>query len=703
MDNRKQHGAPPGSGGERIEPARFVPPPAKKPVLSFAMTLRTGLAVLALALGALLVAFIAWFMLTAAVIEVETEPADAAISLDGGMGLRLAGRHMVRPGPYRLSLAAPGYEPLSAEIMVHRGPAQRHVYQLEKRPGRLRVDTGAVTGAEVFVDQEAKGKTPLLIEALPAGKRLVAINAPRHLPYEEQLEITGLDQEQTLEVALTPAWAEVSFDAEPQGAEVFSGEESLGKTPLTAELLAGEHAVMIKAPGHQTWRETIKVVANQPLRLDGIRLERAAATLFVASEPARASATVDGEYAGLTPLELSLRPGREAAIRLYKQGYKPALRTFTAKAGREQRLRVVLEPELVSVALKVQPADAQLYLDGALIGEGDRVLQLPAKKHRLELRKEGYAPHKATLTPHIGVEQELNIRLKTLRQVKMENVKPVIKTAGGQTLKLFHPGAFTMGASRREPGRRPNETLRRTRLTRPFYLGLTEVTNGAYRLFQQGFSSGRIDGNNLNGDKQPAANLSWRQAALFCNWLSQQEDLTPFYRVEDDNIAGFDKNADGYRLPTEAEWAWAARVSAPGGGGAGAALLKFPWGPAMPPGRKSGNFADRSAAALLGRIIDNYDDGFAVSAPVGSFAANGKGLFDLGGNVAEWTHDFYDIAVSAGQKAAVDPLGPLSGEFHVIRGSSWAHGTVTELRLSFRDYGSKAREDVGFRLARYPY
>ena len=696
--------APARSGGERIEPARFVPPSAKKPVLSFALSLRTGLAVLALALGVFIVAFSAWFMLTAAVIEVETQPADAAVALEGGMRLRLAGRYMVRPGSYRLRLAAPGYEPLTAEITVNRGPAQRHVYQLEKRPGRLRVDTGAVTGAEVFIDQESKGTTPLVIEALPAGERLVAIKASRYLPYEERLEIRGLGQEQTLAVALTPAWAEVSFDATPQEAEVFSGDESLGKTPLTAELLAGEHAIMIKASGYQTWRETIKVVANQPLRLDGIRLERAAATLFVASEPARASATVDGDYAGLTPLELSLRPGREAAIRLYKQGYKPALRTFTAKAGPAQRLRVVLQPELVSVTLKVQPADAQLYLDGALIGEGDRVLQLPAKKHRLELRKEGYAPHKATLTPHIGVEQALNIRLKTLRQVKMEKVKPVIKTAGGQTLKLFYPGAFTMGASRREPGRRPNETLRRTQLTRPFYLGLTEVTNDAYRLFEQGFSSGRIEGNNLNGEKQPAANLSWRQAALYCNWLSQQEGLTPFYREENDNIAGFDKNADGYRLPTEAEWAWAARVSAPGGKvAAGPALLKFPWGQAMPPGRKSGNFADRSAAALLGRIIDKYEDGFAVSAPVGSFAANAKGLFDLGGNVAEWTHDFYDIAVSAGQKTAVDPLGPLSGEFHVIRGSSWAHGTVTELRLSFRDYGNKARDDVGFRLARYPY
>ena len=107
--------------------------------------------------------------------------------------------------------------------------------------------------------------------------------------------------------------------------------------------------------------------------------------------------------------------------------------------------------------------------------------------------------------------------------------------------------------------------------------------------------------------------------------------------------------------------------------------------------------------ALFGRVIGNYDDGYVVSAPAGSFAPNGKGIFDLGGNVAEWTNDYYDVVISTGKKVETDPMGPASGEFHVIRGSSWAHGAVTELRLSFRDYGSKSREDVGFRIARYAY
>jgi formylglycine-generating enzyme required for sulfatase activity len=68
--------------------------------------------------------------------------------------------------------------------------------------------------------------------------------------------------------------------------------------------------------------------------------------------------------------------------------------------------------------------------------------------------------------------------------------------------------------------------------------------------------------------------------------------------------------------------------------------------------------------------------------------------------VAEWTHDLYSIP-PASNEVARDPTGPAEGEQHVIRGSSFMHASVTELRLSFRDYGSKPRPDVGFRIARY--
>ena len=119
----------------------------------------------------------------------------------------------------------------------------------------------------------------------------------------------------------------------------------------------------------------------------------------------------------------------------------------------------------------------------------------------------------------------------------------------------------------------------------------------------------------------------------------------------------------------------------------------------LPPPENSGNFADVTVRAFLGEVMFDYDDGHFATAPVASFNPNHYGIYDLAGNAAEWVHDYYGSAGSIGVEN--DPLGPDMGEFHVIRGSSWAHGAVTEMRLSFRDFGVEPRDDVGFRVARY--
>ena len=678
---------------DRIEAAKFEPLTQKKSARTVVFNARLCLIVVLLAVGALC----AWFMLTAKAVYIETDPLNTDVDISGALKIKLANRYLIRPGTYQLNLSTQGYYPVQETLGVSEEASQHYIYRLEKLPGHLRVDSGSVTGAQVLIDGNSRGETPVTLRDIAPGEYLVEVVAERYFPFRAEIEVEGLDREQSVSADLRPAWAEISFTSIPADAQVFSADEILGRTPLTTELLEGKHDVRIKAAGYKVWQDTIAVTAGKPQSISDIRLEPADATLFLVSQPARANATVNGNYLGLTPLEVPLTPGETTQVRLFKQGYKPAARSLTAKSGEQKRLSVSLEPELVPVVVKVEPEDASVYVDGALVGTADRTIRLSTSKHRIEIRKQGYVDYKTTLTPLVGVEHELNVQLKTLKQAKLETVKPVIKAPSGQDLKLFYPGAVTMGASRREPGRRANETMRNVKLTRPFYLGLKEVTNREYRLFDKGFSSGTVRGNSLNGDNQPVANITWEQAASYCNWLSKEVSLAPFYIEKEGRITGFDKTADGYRLPTEAEWAWAARVT-----GAGE-ILKFSWGGELPPGKNSGNFADRKAAALFGRIIGNYDDGYVVSAPVGSFAPSGKGLFDLGGNVAEWVNDFYDVVVSAGGKVEVDPMGPTSGEFHVMRGSSWAHGAITELRLSFRDYGSKSREDVGFRIARYAY
>jgi formylglycine-generating enzyme required for sulfatase activity len=120
----------------------------------------------------------------------------------------------------------------------------------------------------------------------------------------------------------------------------------------------------------------------------------------------------------------------------------------------------------------------------------------------------------------------------------------------------------------------------------------------------------------------------------------------------------------------------------------------------MPPEAGAGNYADESARSILSNVISNYNDGFPISAPVGRFQANPLGLFDLGGNVAEWVNDRYGIYADVSAIES-DPVGPAEGQYHVIRGSGWRHSSIGELRLAYRDFGDRGRLDIGFRVARY--
>jgi formylglycine-generating enzyme required for sulfatase activity len=250
-----------------------------------------------------------------------------------------------------------------------------------------------------------------------------------------------------------------------------------------------------------------------------------------------------------------------------------------------------------------------------------------------------------------------------------------------------------MGASRRDPGRRANEVLHPVALQRMFYLQTTEVTNAQFRQFQSSHNSGNIAGKSLNREHQPVVQVSWQQAAAFCNWLSAKQGVRAFYKEQNGIVTGFRPESTGYRLPSEAEWAWAARAD-------GNRLLRFPWGDAFPPDKIVENYADSSSAYITGRVLNNYKDGHVVSAPVASFEPNQHRLYDMGGNVSEWVNNVYSIPPANGATQR-DPLGRQGGDNYVIRGASWTLSKLSELRLSYRDYGQSGRDDVGFRIARY--
>jgi formylglycine-generating enzyme required for sulfatase activity len=164
-------------------------------------------------------------------------------------------------------------------------------------------------------------------------------------------------------------------------------------------------------------------------------------------------------------------------------------------------------------------------------------------------------------------------------------------------------------------------------------------------------------------DSQPAVNISWQQAALYCNWLSQQQGLPPFYQVVDDRVVGFNWQSHGYRLPTEAEWAWAAKISPEAGSTVPADQNKlFPWQSNLyPPSEVTDNYGDQRGLGIVSFTMSGYDDGYGVAAPVGSYQPNSKGLYNMSGNVSEWVNDYYDPHPNSNQ-ILEDPRGPGTGQ-----------------------------------------
>ncbi len=671
-----------------IAPAAFSPRAdvAEKPGL------QVGPLQIVLAVVLLLFAIALWFLFTARSILITTEPAFAAIDIDGGLKLKLGERYLLRSGDYTLTATASGYYPLQQEVSVTDADNQSYMLTLRRLPGKLSFNTQP-EGAEVLIDGEVIGITPLQQQAVDAGERELRLLSERYLPYRDMIDVTGMEVAQSYAIELEPAWANIALSSIPIGATVLVDGEERGTTPALLEILQGEHLVELRMPQFSSWQQTLSVSASVHQNLEPVELLPAEGLLELSSQPNGANVTVDGEFQGQTPLSLSLEPGGNRRISVFKPGYKRATRQIALAPEEIRQLTLKLQPLLGDVRVSVRPADAEVLVNGKAVGRGGQTLSLPAFEQTLEIRAAGYRSYRQRFTPRPGFEQVIPVTLLTEAEAILASLEPVITSPGGQTLKLFTPSDFTMGASRRVPGRRANETLHPVSLTRLFYLGTHEVTNRQFRAFRPDHNSGLIEGNSLNRAEQPVASVSWEEAALYCNWLSEQEGLPLFYKTLNGRVIGFDANSHGYRLPSEAEWAWAARIK-------GDTLLKYPWGENFPPPSVVENYADTSSSYLTGRFVRGYNDGNPASATVGSFTPNHNGLYDIGGNVAEWTHDIYTIPEPS-DTPVKDPLGEQTGSNNVIRGASWAHGTITELRLSFRDYGQRARDDVGFRIARF--
>jgi formylglycine-generating enzyme required for sulfatase activity len=340
----------------------------------------------------------------------------------------------------------------------------------------------------------------------------------------------------------------------------------------------------------------------------------------------------------------------------------------------------------------------------------DKVKDLVASGKRLEARK--LVEEFASKGPgsKAAMEDPLFFTINLLNSViDITEDKGVqsFKNSLGMNMIRIPAGSFVMGSSETDiawamstlaqgqPVSLENEfPFHKVRISRPFYISSTEVTVRQFRTFVE--ETGYVpDGDDAKGGQvfnaqtrrfehkagtswkapgwtvapdQPVVMASYNDAQAFVEWLSAKEKLP-------------------YKLPTEAQWEYAARGGLPN--------AQFPWGDQLPDGRRA-NYADKNTDFEW--RDRTADDGYKYVAPVGSYEPNGYGLYDMAGNALEWVRDYYGEDYYK-FSPEIDPEGPGHGEFRVMKGGEWAFGPVN-LRCAFRGWSRPdlAFQNSGFRV-----
>ena len=629
---------------------------------------------------------------------------DSDIKIDGGLfpSFKIGGRYLLRSGEYEISIQNEGYVSMNNEtLIIDENESQDRMFDLSRLPGKIVFTTNPGVDFDLYVDDSEVSKaTPETF--VSAGNRKIELRFDRYFPIEKEIFVNGKGEIQEYSFDLDPSWADVSISTEPVDVGIFNGNERLGNTPSTIQLIQGKNTLSLRKSGYKDYEIQLDIVAQDSVSLESLILSRLDVPLEIMSEPEGASININDEYRGLTPMEIMLEPLVEHKILISKPGYKDinnqlrldTIESLSSKGKNSEVLDYFLEEILGQVSF-VGTDGAKVYRSDDLIGVIPFNIEMISEEQILKVKKDGLVTQEIKMTPNPNYPQKIEVKLLNEEQTVLAAIPKTLKTSQSQEMKLILPGSFVMGTPRRSQGRLSNENERLVEITKPFYIGTKEVTNNEFRAFKPKHTSGAEMFRELSNGMHPTVMVTWSDAAAYCNWLSEKESLVPAYENIDGQYKLKQPITNGYRLPTEAEWEWVSRYN----GGAGE--QRYPWGDSMPPIEESGNYADESTESLLTNVLKDYWDGYPVTAPSGRFYPNKIGIYDLGGNVAEWVSDYYAVPTRQLRLVEKDPSGPADGTARVIKGSSWRDSSLTKLRFAYRDYGTQGRLDVGFRIARY--
>lgn len=350
-------------------------------------------------------------------IKVDSEPPGAVLSVNGKEIGRTPYFWRSPPaGKALLQFAREGYEPLERFVTVDPSALADVVVKLERVQG-LVLFQSVPSGAEVTVDGAFKGKAPLLSTELSAGRHKVVFRLEGYDPREVDLEIRDRTP-QICAMNMRSIYATIRVESTPPGAAVMLDGIHKGQTPCAVEeVLLGDHKLKLVREGYKDFETDLRVAQTgaQPV---SVQLEEKFAALDVVSAPPDARVSLNGEYKGRTPLQISgLRDG-VYSVAIEKPGYDRTTREIKIAQNQDVKLDVSLEKGTGVLALAISPSGASIFVEDEMKGasaEGPTLLELPPGTYKVRVSKGAhYRPQNFTVTVAARTTVSREVRLQKI-------------------------------------------------------------------------------------------------------------------------------------------------------------------------------------------------------------------------------------------------------------------------------------------------
>lgn len=514
--------------------------------------------------------------------------------------------------------------------------------------------------AEIYVDDEKVGVGYVNMAVSLGAEHRYRVKCEDYFP-KEGVMMFSQQTEKTLDVELEPNFGWITVITNPDGADVFVDGKKVGVTPYVFEKIKrGNHKIELRKERFATHVQMVTIQNGEPNNdLEDITLEvedLAYGKLELYSTPDDADIIIDGAFKGKTPLSLDIVVGTHDVM-LSKMGYNPTIQKIEIEEGESAVVNVVLTQSR-DIIISTDADGDKVFVDGKYSGVSPLTVTLNYGEHEIVAIRGGSDEETnlnvIMLLPTVkSAKQIVNIaQVGGDGDVYMQLRGNEIYNVNGVTFKMIavQGGTFGMGTEfKDDDDAKGDETPKHDVTLSDYYIGEVEVTQELWKAVM-GSRKGSFKGTNM-----PVDNVNWNDCQKFIQKLNE---LT----------------GGKFRLPTEAEWEFAAR------GGVKSKGYRY-----------SGSNNVNEVAWYSKTTNDQGTKQVASKLP------NELGIYDMSGNVHEWCSDYYG---DYHRGKEINPQGPSSGNRRVVRGGSW-YIDGKHSRVTARHFRKQSESDkyIGFRLA----